>query len=312
LGFPPVELRQLAYLIGIVRAGSFSGAASALHVAQPALSRQIALLERELGVLLLTRNSRGIVPTPAGEEFFARAIEILRNVEDSKRELKALFSIGASAVIKIGLPLTLSRLLTPELFDTSRAHFPEIRIQISEAWTGHIHRDLLDGKLDFGVISNRQLDRRMIYRQLIKESVHLMCAPDHPFSRRPQRIEDVGRTPLVLPPRAHGIRLVVDDAFQRCLIRPNIVLESEVWAVITDVVRKGIACTLLPPRELRRELNAGSLSSAPIKPVLRTGLCLARLPGAKSARSNDAIFAFLAQQLAKTLRASSSAQDSET
>ena len=84
-----MELRQLAYLIGIVRAGSFSGAASALHVAQPALSRQIALLERELGVLLLTRNSRGIVPTPAGEEFFARAIEILRNVEDSKRELKA-------------------------------------------------------------------------------------------------------------------------------------------------------------------------------------------------------------------------------
>ena len=220
-----MELRQLAYLAGIVRAGSFSGAASALHVAQPALSRQIALLERELGVLLLTRNSRGIVPTPAGEEFFARAIEILRNVEDSKRELKALFSSGASAVIKIGLPLTLSRLLTPELFDTARAHFPEIQIQISEAWTGHIHRDLLDGKLDFGVISNRQLDRCMIYRQLIKESVHLMCAPDHPLSRRPQRIEDLGRTPLVLPPQAHGIRLVVDDAFQRCLMRPNIVLE---------------------------------------------------------------------------------------
>jgi hypothetical protein len=119
--FRLMELRQLAYLAGIVRAGSFSGAASALNVAQPALSRQIALLERELGVLLLTRNSRGIVPTPAGEEFFARAIEILRNVEDSKRELKALFSIGASAVIKIGLPLTVSRLLTPELFDKSRA-----------------------------------------------------------------------------------------------------------------------------------------------------------------------------------------------
>ena len=75
------------------------------------------------------------------------------------------------------------------------------------------------------------------------------------------RLQDLERIPLVLPPEPHGIRLVVDEAFEKHGIRPNIVLKSIFWTVVTEVVRKGITCTLLPPREVKSRAGDGSLHS---------------------------------------------------
>src|SRR5829696_8751827 len=117
-----MELRQLSYFVGVSRAGSFSKAAAMLHVAQPALSRQVALLERELNVRLLTRNGRGVVPTSAGREFLTHATTILGSIENAKRELRLLTG-AVSAEIKIGVPLTVSRLATSELYQLVRTQF---------------------------------------------------------------------------------------------------------------------------------------------------------------------------------------------
>jgi LysR family nitrogen assimilation transcriptional regulator len=303
-----MELRQLSYFVGVSRAGSFSKAAAMLHVAQPALSRQVALLERELKVRLFTRNGRGVVPTSAGREFLRHATAILESIENAKRDLRVL--TGASAEVRIGVPLTVSRLVTSELYQLVRAQFPNIRLQISEAWTGHIRRDLLDGKLDCGVISHSQVEHHMLHERLVSESVHLIHGPEYPMARRPVRLQDLERIPLVLPPEPHGIRLVVDEAFEKHGIRPNIVLESEVWTVVTEVVRNGITCTLLPTREVNRELAMGLLRSVPIQPVLRSGLSLARLQNRKSSPATEAFFTFMAQELRRLIRDAAHGPDS--
>src|SRR5262249_25004719 len=76
-----MQFRHLRYFVKIVEAGSFSRAAATIHVAQPALSQQIAELEEQLGVTLLQRSARGVRPTPSGEALYREASAILRQIE---------------------------------------------------------------------------------------------------------------------------------------------------------------------------------------------------------------------------------------
>ena len=76
-----MQFRQLRYFVKIVEAGSFSRAASVVHVAQPALSQQVAELEERLGVMLLQRSARGVLPTAAGEIFYKEASAILHQLD---------------------------------------------------------------------------------------------------------------------------------------------------------------------------------------------------------------------------------------
>lgn len=299
-----VELRQLAYFVGVAEAGSFSKAATSLHVAQPALSRQIGLLEKELGVSLLTRNGRGAVPTAAGEQFLRQANDILRRIDDAKWRTSS-FATKPSGTIRIGIPLSISKILTPALLDLAKKSFPNVSLQVSEAWTGHIYRNLLDRKLDFGVISDRHIDERMTHEELSKEAVHLIGAPGK-TPRHPLRLASLAGLPLVLPPRPHGVRLTVDDIFQQQGINSNIVLESEVWAIITDVVQKGIAFTVFPPREFQSEIATGHLRSvAIIRPTVKSGLSLARLSSVTMPPHTGLVFDFVARQLKRLIHAAS-------
>lgn len=300
-----MELRQLTYFVGVADAGSFSRAATALHVAQPALSRQIGLLEKELGVELLVRNGRGAIPTAAGEQFLRRATEILRNIDEAKWQVAAL-ATKPSGTLRIGIPLSVSKILTPALFDAASKAFPHIALQVSEAWTGHLYRNLLDRKLDFGVISDHHIDSKMVCHELSMENVHLIGAPGKTPKGASLHFDKLAGMPLVLPPRPHGMRIIVDDIFQRHARRPNIVLESEVWAIIIDVVQKGIAYTLFPPREFHAEIAAGHLCSIPIvKPNIPSGLCLARLASATLPPHADQVFDFIAKKLKAMIRTAS-------
>jgi DNA-binding transcriptional LysR family regulator len=103
------------------------------------------------------------------------------------------------------------------------------------------------------------------------------------------------------------MRLIVDDIFQQHSMKSNIVLESEVWAIIIDVVQKGIAYTIFPPREFQAEIAAGHLRSVPVaKPAIQSGLCLARLSGVAMPPHADVVFNFMAKKLKKLIRSASS------
>lgn len=296
-----MELRQLVYFVSIARAGSFSKAASKLHIAQPALSRQMAMLERELGVLLLTRNGRGAVPTAAGELFLTQAGEVLQRIEFAKRQV-ASFSATPRGILRIGVPLSISKLLTADLLDRVRERFPQVSLQISEAWTAHIHRDLLDRKLDLGVLNSSQLSPEMPHRRLVREPLFLIKAGNRPPSTLSISVRDLAHMPLVLPPRPNGMRLRLDRVFERHSIEPRIVLESEVWSVIIDVVRKGVACTLSPLREVKSELASGKLEAIAIDKPLHNQLCLVRTSSVLPPFA-DPIFELLAVGIRELLRA---------
>jgi LysR family nitrogen assimilation transcriptional regulator len=126
-----MDLKQLEYFVRVAELGSFTRAAVALDIAQPALSRQVRLLEVELHQTLLTRNGRGAVPTEAGKLLLAHGRGILHQVDRAREELGRVRGSLAGRVA-VGLPSSLARVLTVPLTRAFRRQMPDATISISE------------------------------------------------------------------------------------------------------------------------------------------------------------------------------------
>ena len=132
-----MDLKQLEYFVRVAEMGSFTRASISLDVAQPALSRQIRLLEVELRQNLLTRNGRGAVPTEAGKLLLEHGRGILHQVQLTREELGAARGALAGRV-SIGLPPSLSKLITVPLVLAFREHLPQAQLTLTELSLIHI------------------------------------------------------------------------------------------------------------------------------------------------------------------------------
>ena len=127
-----MDLRQLEYFVRVAELGGFTRAAIALGVAQPALSRQVRLLEVELRQTLLARNGRGAVPTEAGQVLLEHARGILHQVDRAREELARLRG-GLAGRVTLGLPPSVARALAVPLLQGCRQQLPDARLSITEA-----------------------------------------------------------------------------------------------------------------------------------------------------------------------------------
>ena len=126
-----MNLKQLEYFVNVAELGSFSKAALILNIAQPALSRQVRLLETDLHVTLLMRNGRGVVLTEAGQRLFDHSVGILQLVSRVREDIQATREEPAGRIV-VGLPPSMARLLTLPLVDSFRRTLPQARLAIVE------------------------------------------------------------------------------------------------------------------------------------------------------------------------------------
>src|SRR5687768_17244234 len=127
-----MNLRQLTYFVGVVDAGNMTRAAEQLHVAQTTLGMQIRQMEEDLGVALLVRHSRGVEPTKAGALLYARAISILKLVEETRRAVSEC-ERGESETIRFGITPALMMAIGTELTLTVRQKLPQVFLSLMEA-----------------------------------------------------------------------------------------------------------------------------------------------------------------------------------
>jgi LysR family transcriptional regulator, nitrogen assimilation regulatory protein len=148
-----MELKQLSYFLSVADAGSFSKAAVLLSVAQPILSRQVKLLETDLGVELLYRNGRGIVLSEAGKILESYARTTLDAVERARTEIAALKAAPQGRVV-IAMPPSIGWVLTGPLVRRCREAFPKITLHVVEGFSGHVAEWLSTGRIDVGIVYN--------------------------------------------------------------------------------------------------------------------------------------------------------------
>src|ERR1700709_1661835 len=126
-----MQFRQLRYFVKIVEAGSFSRAAATIHVAQPALSQQIAELEERMGILLLQRSARGVRPTAAGEVLYKEASAILRQLEQLPGIVRSSSATPEGAVT-IGIASSLAPALAGPFIESCRKALPKITLRFTD------------------------------------------------------------------------------------------------------------------------------------------------------------------------------------
>lgn len=149
-----MELRQLKYFIRIIELGSLSRAAADLHIAQPALSQQLASLETELGTRLLARSARGVSPTDAGHLFYRHSQVVLRQLERLRSEVSC-GSEGPSGLVRVGMPPSVSNLLAAPLIHAVQQRLPKVRLHIRESDSAHLEELVATARIEMSLLFER-------------------------------------------------------------------------------------------------------------------------------------------------------------
>ena len=273
-----MDLKQLEYFVRVAELGSFTRAAMALDVAQPALSRQVRLLEVELRQNLLVRNGRGATPTEAGKLLLEHGRGILHQVERAREELGRVRGALAGRVA-IGLPPSLARVLTVPLTRAFRAQLPEASISISEGLSVTMQEWLTTGRLDIAVLYNAQPAPEIDITPLQDEELVLIQPrppglPEDP-PPGPMALRDVAALPLVIPSRPNAVRMHVEAEMANIGCRPIVALEIDGVSAILDLVTDGAGAALLSRNAVASSIRPSSYQMRATDPPLRTRLCLA-------------------------------------
>ncbi len=244
-----MQYRQLRYFVKVVEAGSFSRAAATIHVAQPALSQQVAELEEKMGHKLLHRTPRGVQPTPAGEVLFERASSILRRLEELPGILKS--STGQVAgTVTLGIVASLAELLTGPIVERIKSELPKVMIKSSDGDTESLGARVQAHKLDLAIVFEQELVPAFTRTPIFSQRFYLIgkSLPGKPKSSI--SLGEIDKLPLVLPGDFSERRRIIDDAFAQLNLTPNVIAEADNLSSELSAVRTGIGHTILNVGEL--------------------------------------------------------------
>jgi LysR family nitrogen assimilation transcriptional regulator len=273
-----MDLKQLEYFVRVAELGSFTRASIALDIAQPALSRQVRLLEVELSLTLLTRNGRGALPTEAGKLLLAHGRGILHQMARAREELGRVRGSLAGRVA-VGIPTSLARVLTVPLTRAFRAQMPDATISISEGLTAGIQDSLINGRLDIAILYNAQPSSDLEIEPFTEEDLVLVQA-------RPPGLEEdpppgpisllaAAQLPLVIPSRPNAIRMHVESEIVNAGGRLNIALEIDGVAAILDLVADGAGSAVLSRNAVANSVRPSAFNVRAIEdPVLKIKFAL--------------------------------------
>lgn len=179
------SLRQLSYLVAVADSLHFRKAAARVHVSQPTLSGQLAVLEARLGVKLVERRHHTLGLTPIGRDIAERARRILREVDDCVL-LASMAGRNLGGTISLGVPPTLGPYLLPHVIPAVRARFPDLRLYIREDRPAMLVQGLRDGVYDLLLTSLHDRADDLTDMPLFYEELLLGVAQDHRLASKPQ------------------------------------------------------------------------------------------------------------------------------
>jgi len=242
-----VNLRRLKYFVKIVDIGSLTQASEILHIAQPALSQQLATLEGEFQQQLLVRTKRGVTPTEAGKVLYRHAQIILRQFEQARSDVKNSGRV-LSGQVSVGLaPGTAAAALALPLLKTVRARHPEIVLHLNENFGTTLSELVLNGRMDMAILyGGGGLVQGLAFEPLLTEELFVV-APSGLLDRCDQITLAELRDVELLLPRSHNyLRKYVDEAFASLQMAPRVVAEIESAATLAAAVATGVGATVLP------------------------------------------------------------------
>ena len=265
-----VTLKQLRYVEALSRHGHFGRAAQACAITQPALSMQIRELEETLGTALFERGARHVTLTGFGEEFAARARQIMRSVDELDSLARAARDRLAGP-LRLGVIPTVAPYLLPTLIRQLTANHPGLDIRVRETVTQRLIEALADGELDAAIVALPVSEPALTEVALFDEEF-LLVRPVGEASRPVPDVETLREMRLLLLEEGHCFR---EQALSFCETEgkpPREIVSGSALATLVQMVGAGIGVTLIP-----RMAVAVETRSAPV--------CVTRFPEPRPART---------------------------
>jgi DNA-binding transcriptional LysR family regulator len=269
-----LTLQQLQAFCQVADSGNFRGAAAALNVSQPALSRTIRVAEEQLGARLFDRDTHRVELTPAGRELRPIAQRILAEFDGAFSDL-AGFLAGRSGQVAIGSLPSVGVAVLPSLLARFRAEHPQVRFTLLEAPAGPLLAALEDGRVDVAVTVRPVPGQRMRYQHVLDDPYVLVCRRDDPLARK--RFAPWGvfaQRPFLAPFEQSSIRPVTDAVFLQHKLQVDVSVVYPSIAAAGALIEAGMGITALPRLALQLA-PSGALAAVPLRgPVVHRSLGL--------------------------------------
>ncbi len=299
--FEMPDLRSMQYFVHVAELGSFSRAADFLRLTQPAVSRQVRKLEADVGVPLLDRRGRHVVPTEAGQMLMLRARELGREASRIFEDVRAGADKPAGS-LAVGVSTVIGNLLLPAVVASFVGRFPGVRLHVSEGYSGFVEEWLEQGRIDVGLLWGRPKSGNLDLQPLMAVPMCLI-APPKPLRRwesaRPLRetctMREVVDLPLILPALPHALRLLAESAAGKAGKVLNVAMEVDGLPLANEMVRAGLGYTLMTHPGPLESIHSNKVRSLPIR--LPEVLWVLSFATRKGTRKSPAIREFMAATL---------------
>ncbi len=241
-----MEFRQLKYFVAIARHGSFSTAAQRIGIAQPALSTQIANLEKEIGRTLFDRHARGVRLTDAGEKLLDHAVAILQRVDEARLALRPKAARGATE-ITLGVPPLISMMLTVPLVEAVARDLPGVSLKIVEGMSGALRGWLADGSIDLAFLHNIDRHEYPGSVPIIRETLFAAASVSSGMSFGPElHASELVKLPLIASTAKNSHRMLLEKISVRYRSPLTIIAEVDSIPRQRELVRRGKGVLIMP------------------------------------------------------------------
>jgi DNA-binding transcriptional LysR family regulator len=248
-----MELTQLKYYVTIAETLSFTRAAELLRVSQPALSYQIRRLEAELGTTLFDRSRRRIALTPDGELFLPLAQAVLFRADEATRVLREHLGVAAGEV-RVGCNPSVATYLMPRLLADFRREFPRVRVSLMEGSDMVIQRTVLEGTVDFAIVTVMGFSGTLEVAPLAAEELLLALPPTHRFAHRKSvSLTELAEEEFVIPADSFRVTAQFVDACRSVGFEPKVAYQTGSFESAKGFVRQSLCAAVLPRMALSVE-----------------------------------------------------------
>ena len=269
-----MDLRQLEIIRAIADSGSFTAAGEKLHVSQSAISRQILLLEEELGEAVFHRIGRRIRITPAGEALLQLSNRVFQDLQDTVSTISEKQETLRGTIRLVG-GMTVCLYVFPMLLQEVRRAHPQLDVKITVGSTERSVAMLRAGTADLGLLTLPIEASDLVATPVLREELLVVTYPAHPLAKRRQIAPaDLNRQPFIMFETGSITRRLVNEFFTREGIEADIVMETENVEIIKAMVRTGLGIGIIPWQAAAADVRARQLFASRI-----TGYPLSRQTG---------------------------------
>lgn len=295
-----MDLKQLQLLADIVEAGSLTKVCAARGVAQSALSKQIAMLERDFEAKLFYRTGRGVVLTEFGQSIMPRVKAVLAEYGGLRDEIRSQAGVP-SGPVRLELQASITQSLVGELFRRLRSDYPRVELRLMEGFSGHIEDSLASGRADIGVLARYGSHSYRTDEVLRTDELYLVGpAGDALTARRSCRFAELADIPLILPGAPDGLRPMLAETAKKHGIGLNVAIEVDSLTAMKAIVAGGSGYTILTRQAVLPEIELRELQATLIvDPTLSRTLVLAASAQRPLTSAGRVVLALIREQLSR-------------